>query len=75
MNKVLNGKELSILLGIIPNSKEEDLNDLQVIIKNIKTNEIIYDNRLVDLFEKLYKLPQDLDKVRLRKKVGKKEKK
>lgn len=75
MNKVLNGKELSILLGIIPNSKEEDLNDLQVIIKNIKTNEIIYDNKLVDLFEKLYKLPQDLDKVRLRKKVGKKEKK
>lgn len=75
MNKVLNGKELSILLGIIPNSKEEDLNDLQVIIKNIKTNEIIYDNKLVDLFEKLYKLPQDLDKVRLRKKVGEKEKK
>lgn len=75
MNKVLNGKELSILLGIIPNSKEEDLNDLQVIIKNIKTNEIIYDNKLVDLFEKLYKLPQDLDKVRLRKKIGKKEKK
>lgn len=75
MNRVLNGKELSILLGIIPNSKEEDLNDLQVIIKNIKTNEIIYDNKLVDLFEKLYKLPQDLDKVRLRKKVGKKEKK
>ena len=74
MNKVLNGKELSILLGIIPNSKEEDLNDLQVIIKNIKTNEIIYDNRLVDLFEKLYKLPQDLDKVRL-KRIGKKEKK
>lgn len=75
MNKVLNGKELSILLGIIPNSKEEDLNDLQVIIKNIKTNEIIYDNKLVDLFEKLYKLPQDLDKVRLKKKIGKEEKK
>ena len=75
MNKELNGKELSILLGIIANSKEEDLNDLQVIIKNIKTNEIIYDNKLVDLFEKLYKLPQDLDKVRLRKKIGKKEKK
>ena len=75
MNKVLNGKELSILLGIIPNSKEEDLNDLQVIIKNIKTNEIIYDNKLVDLFEKLYKLTQDLDKVRLRKNIGEKEKK
>ena len=53
-------QQLYLMLGVRP---EDNLEDIKIIVKNIKTQEVIKEFTVDELFEGLIKCPCDLNMV------------